>query len=411
VALSRAGARVVESGPGGQDLTASTWQRLEALPDPRSPQGRIYPLACLIAVAVCAFTAAGNDRLTAVGQWTRRASQEDLARLRAPWDPVAGRYRAPDEKTIRVVLDKLDPRALTRALLGPRRRHRRRPGGPSRGGVRGYRARRAAQEVKAAARSGLRAVAVDGKTSRGARRADGTRVHLLGAAEHGGQLLDHLEIDVKHNETSHFAELLAPLDLAGAVVTFDALHTVRANLEWLAGEKNGQYIAVVKANQPLLHARLKALPWRQVPAGSTTRETGHGRAETRTLKTAHVQGLDFPFARQAIKITRWRQDTATGKISRETVYAITSLTSAHATARDLARLVREHWTIEAHHHIRDVTFGEDSSASRTGSGPANLATIRGAIIAAIKDAGYLHVPEGRRDHTTPAEALRLHGLD
>ena len=34
-----------------------------------------------------------------------------------------------------------------------------------------------------------------------------------------------------------------------------------------------------------------------------------------------------------------------------------------------------------------------------------------AIIAALKDAGYLHIPEGRRDHTTPGEALRLHGLD
>ena len=53
----------------------------------------------------------------------------------------------------------------------------------------------------------------------------------------------------------------------------------------------------------------------------------------------------------------------------------------------------------------------DASTSRTGSGPANLATIRAAIIAAIKDAGYLHVPEGRRDHSTPAETLRLHGLD
>ena len=51
------------------------------------------------------------------------------------------------------------------------------------------------------------------------------------------------------------------------------------------------------------------------------------------------------------------------------------------------------------------------AASRTGRGPVNLATIRAAITAAIKDAGYLHVPEGRRDHTTPAEALRLHGLD
>jgi predicted transposase YbfD/YdcC len=411
VALSRVAARVVESGPDGEDLAAGAWQRLEALPDPRSRQGRVYPLACLIAVAVCAFTAAGNDRFTAVGQWIRRAGQADLARLRAPWDPVAGRYRAPDEKTIRVVLDRLDPRALARALLGPRPRRARRSGGPPAASVRRYRARRAAQQAKALARGRLRAVAVDGKTSRGARRADGTRVHLLGVAEHGGRLLDHLEVDVKHNETSYFTELLDPLDLDGAVVTFDALHTVRANLDWLAGKKKAQYIAVVKKNQPLLHARVRALPWRQVPAGSITRERGHGRTETRTLKAAHVSFLDFPHARQAIKITRRRKDTATGRTTRQTVYAVTTLTSAHATTPDLARLVREHWSVEAHHHIRDTTFSEDTSASRTGCGPVNLATIRAAVIAAIKDAGYLHVPEGRRDHTTPAETLRLHGLD
>ena len=58
-----------------------------------------------------------------------------------------------------------------------------------------------------------------------------------------------------------------------------------------------------------------------------------------------------------------------------------------------------------------MTFGEDAAASRTGRGPANLATIRAAIITAIKDAVYLHIPEGRRDHTTPTETLRLHGLD
>ena len=409
VSLSRVGARVVESGPDGQELAAGAWQKLEELPDPRSPRGRIYPLACLVAVALCAFTAAGNDRLTAVGQWISRASQADLARLRAPWDPMAGRYRAPDEKTIRVLLDRLDPRALARALLG-------RPGGCRGGGrppasVRGYRARRAARQREALARGRLRAVAVDGKTSRGARRGDGTRVHLLGVAEHGGRLLDHVEVDAKHNETSHFTELLGSLDLDGAVVTFDALHTVRANLDWLVSQKNAQYIAVVKHNQPLLHAQVRALPWRQVPAGSVTRGRGHGRAETRTLKAAHVGGLDFPHARQAIKITRWRQEIAAGRVSRETVYAVTSLTSADATAGDLARLVREQWSIEAHHHIRDLTFREDAATSRTGSGPANLATIRAAVTAALKDAGYLHIPEGRRDHTTPAETLRLHGFD
>ncbi|MGH3200600.1 MAG: ISAs1 family transposase, partial [Streptosporangiaceae bacterium] len=278
--------------------------------------------------------------------------------------------------------------------------------------VRGYRARRAARQAQELARGRLRAVAVDGKTCRGARRADGTRVHLLGVAEHGGRLLDHVEVDVKHNETSHFTGLLGSLDLDGAVVTFDALHTVRANLDWLVSQKNAQYIAVVKHNQPLLHAQIRALPWRQVPAGSLSRERGHGRAETRTLKAAHVSGLDFPRARQAIKITRWRKGTPAGRASHQAVYAVTSLTSAEATAGDLARLVREHWSIEAHHHvIRDVSFGEDTAATRTGSGPVNLATLRAAITAALKDAGYLHVPEARRDHTTPAETLRLHGLD
>jgi predicted transposase YbfD/YdcC len=186
---------------------------------------------------------------------------------------------------------------------------------------------------------------------------------------------------------------------------------VRANLDWLVSEKNAQYIAIVKRNQPLLHAQVSALPWRQVPAGSATREKGHGRAETRTLKAAHVSGLDFPHARQAIKITRWRRDTPAGRTSRQAVYAVTSLTSAGATSQDLARLVREQWSIEAHHHVRDLTFREDAATSRTGSGPANLATIRAAVIAVLKDAGYLHIPEGRRDHTTPAEALRLHGFD
>src|ERR1035437_7333621 len=114
MALSRVAARAVESGPDGEYLAPGAWQRLEARRAPRSPQGRIYPLACLIAIAVCAFTAAGNDRFTAVGQWIRRASQADLARLHAPWDPIGGRYRAPDEKTIRGALDRLDPRAPTR---------------------------------------------------------------------------------------------------------------------------------------------------------------------------------------------------------------------------------------------------------------------------------------------------------
>lgn len=59
------------------------------------------------------------------------------------------------------------------------------------------------------------------------------------------------------------------------------------------------------------------------------------------------------------------------------------------------------------HHIRGVAFGEDTSTSRTGHGQTNL---RGSVINAIKDAGYLDIPEGRRDHVRPIDALYLHGL-
>jgi hypothetical protein len=48
-----------------------------------------------------------------------------------------------------------------------------------------------------------------------------------------------------------------------------------------------------------------------------------------------------------------------------------------------------------------VTFREDGTNSRTGGGSANLATVRAAVMAATKGTGYLHIPEDRRDHTTP----------
>jgi len=145
-------------------------------------------------------------------------------------------------------------------------------------------------------------------------------------------------------------------------------------------------------------------------AGSLTRDTGHGRLETRTLKTAHVKGLDFPGARQAIKITRWRQDITTGKTSRETVYAITSLTSAHATAADLARLVREHWTIEAHHPRRDIHRGHRGQPHRQRgpstwppSGPPSSRPSKTPVTCMSPKDGVTTPP--------PAEALCLHGLD
>jgi predicted transposase YbfD/YdcC len=122
-------------------------------------------------------------------------------------------------------------------------------------------------------------------------------------------------------------------------------------------------------------------PLRKV--GHQTRDRGHGRRETRTVKaiTLHTPGgIGFPHAQQAIRITRTRTNTGSGKTSRETAYLTISLPAADAHPADLQEWIRREWHIEALHHIRDVTFHEDSHQARTGNGPAIMATLRNDLV-------------------------------
>jgi hypothetical protein len=70
-----------------------------------------------------------------------------------------------------------------------------------------------------------------------------------------------------------------------------------------------------------------------------------------------------------------------------TVYAITSLPFQQASPARLADLLREHWTIEALHHLRDVTFCEDASQVRTGAAPHVLACLRNVVIGVLSRGG------------------------
>ncbi|MCX5115313.1 transposase [Streptomyces sp. NBC_00378] len=92
---------------------------------------------------------------------------------------------------------------------------------------------------------------MDGKTVRGARRADGTRVHLLAAMTGTGLVTAQREVGPKTNEITVFRPMLADLDLADTVVTFDALHSQTAHARFLVEERKAHYIAVIKGNQPL----------------------------------------------------------------------------------------------------------------------------------------------------------------
>ena len=217
-------------------------------------------------------------------------------------------------------------------------------------------------------------------------------------------MLAQAEVNGKANEITCFAPLLAPLDLAGAVVTADALHAQREHAQFLVTKKNAHYILAVKKNQPSLYAQLKSLPWRQVPAAFDAREKGHGRAGQRTLKTAAVAaGIAFPHAAQAIQIRRRRRPlNGTTKWSTETSYAVTSLAAHQATPTQIAAWIRGHWGIEALHHIRDVTYGEDASQIRTGNDPQVMATLRNLAIGILKPAGHASIAAACRHHARDA---------
>jgi hypothetical protein len=171
-------------------------------------------------------------------------------------------------------------------------------------------------------------VAVDGTTLRGARTpgGDGRPMHLLAAMDHTSRaVLAQRQVGGAPAEVPAFAPLLAPPDLAGVVVTADALQTHPDAAEFLVTSKQAHYLFVVKANQPTLLDRCAAIPWHNVPVGDRTRDRAHGRVELRTLKVVSVQGFGFPHAAQVLQVTRKTRDLHTNRWQAVTVYAITSL--------------------------------------------------------------------------------------
>jgi hypothetical protein len=109
-----------------------------------------------------------------------------------------------------------------------------------------------------------------------------------------------------------------------------------------------------------------------VPILDRTRDRAHGRVEIRTLKAVTVRGFGFPHTSQVLQVTRKVRDLGSRRWRTVIVYAVTSLSHAQASPARLADLLRGHWGIETGlHWVRDVTFAEDASQVRTGSGPTS----------------------------------------
>jgi predicted transposase YbfD/YdcC len=381
--------------PGCVDLLSF----LSAVTDPRKRRGVRHDMASLLTVAAAAVVT-GARSFAAIGEWAADASQEVLAALGIRRNARLGRYVPPDEATLRRALQKVDPDEVDRlfaAFLEARRRTPRAVGDPP------------------------RAVALDGKTVRGARDhadPDSRAPHLVSAITHDeGIVLAQQQVDEKSNEITAVRPLLKDLDLVGVVVTADAMHTQTAFADWLVSTKQAHYLFIVKANQPTLYKAIQAALAGPNTAFAkriaTQNNRGHGRVETRTIRVTTAQGIDFPHAAQIFRLRRDRASLDGVRISKEIVYGITSLPKQLARPALLNAYTRGHWTIENRlHHVRDVTWREDDSQVRTGNSPRTMAGLRNLATSVLRQTGTTNIAEAlrhnARNYTRP---LKLFGLN
>jgi predicted transposase YbfD/YdcC len=126
-----------------------------------------------------------------------------------------------------------------------------------------------------------------------------------------------------------------------------------------------------------------------------------------------VHHFGFPHAAPVLQVTRKVRDLHTRRHT-VVVYALTSLTHAQASPARLADLIRGRWAIEnGLHWVRDVTFTEEASQLRTGTGtgPHVMAALRNLVIGVLSRAGPVNLAAALRHHSRdPRRPLATLGI-
>ena len=361
----------------------SLFECLGEVPECRRDRGKRYPLNTVLAIAVAARLA-GYRGVNAFAQFAALLSQEQLEAVGAFWSPSKQRYTAPAITTFHNILAALPPETLDNAI-----------------------GQWTGQHSTAHA-----PVAMDGKDLRGASKQteDGRRM-MVAAVEHdSGMVLGQVEVDSKSNEIPAVRELSSSLDLAGRIVTVDAMHAQHETARCLLGRRADYVISAIKDNQETILEDLKAIDFSDAPWHETV-DKGHGRIECRRCAAVDLSGAEWDgYAnlhgrRQAMRIEREREILKTGKRSIEVTWSLTSLGTDRAGPEELLALVRNHWHIENRpHYVRDFTYDEDRCRAYVRHLPRNLACLTNVAIAIVRCSGrFRYLPEANRHYAARAQ--------
>jgi len=322
----------------------------EGLEDWRNAQQTRHRLSELLTIAVCAVLS-GADDFEDISQW---------GRIKLPWlrGFLSLDYGIASPDTFERVFAVLDPKGFERAF---------------REWVAGVIPALKQEQV----------IAIDGKTSRRTTsKAAAQPLHMVSAfAAEVGLVLGQVATDQKSNEITAIPQLLRTLDVAGCLVTIDAMGTQTA----IAGEireRGADYVLCVKDNHPklldsILLAQAGVGGALQAASSGESHNTGHGREEWRRCWA-------FDAGDRLYKGDQWRDLQSFALVERtrrigdktsvERRYYISSLAP---DAEKLMRAVRSHWEVENRlHWCLDVQFGDDYARARTGHVAHNLALVR-----------------------------------
>jgi predicted transposase YbfD/YdcC len=206
-------------------------------------------------------------------------------------------------------------------------------------------------------------------------------------------VLGQVKVDSKSNEITAIPELLEMLEVAGCIVTIDAMGC-QTEIAAKIVEKEADYVLAVKGNQVTLYEEIVqyfdwALKDKFNQSSYTTEETidgDHGRVEVRryyaTDDIEWVRRKEEWKGLQTIAMVESERTVLGEETSLERRYYISSLS---ADAKQLGKAIRGHWSIEnSSHWVLDIGFREDESRIRKDHAPENVVTLRHIALNLLK---------------------------
>jgi predicted transposase YbfD/YdcC len=333
-------------------------EHFSRVPDPRLTRTRRHNLVDILAVALCA-TICGAESFSAMADY----GQSKQAWLGTFLELPGG---IPSHDTFARVFQRLDPEAFSRCFLNW------------------------VQAIQEKSKGEI--VSLDGKRLRRSfdKAAGSSGIHIVSAwSWHNRLVLGQVKTDDQSNEITAIPQLLTMLDVAGCIVTIDAIGTQKPIAEQIVNQ-GADYLLSLKRNQPELYADTQSYldNWIErkfrdetdqiVDHSSYHTSNGeHGRIEARRYWAMPVPDwIDHKHkwaGLESIAVVEANR-TVDQKTSVHRRYYITSLPP---DAKRIGHAIRNHWGIENRlHWVLDMSFREDECRVRTSNAPQNLAALR-----------------------------------